>query len=108
MLCIHVATKNGMVLRRTVSFPIFTLTLQFLKREFIQWNKFSISFWTTQSLTTSKWNDSSPDVSPEVLKDKIGTGTWLTDEYILVLVKAGKPKEAIDLYVELEQYDKAA
>jgi len=36
------------------------------------------------------------------LKDKIGTGTWLTDEYILVLVKAGKPKEAIDLYVELE------
>jgi len=25
-----------------------------------------------------------------------------------VLVKAGKPKEAIDLYVELEQYAKAA
>ena len=42
--------------------------------------------------------------SPEVLKDKIGTDTWLTDEYILVLVKGGKPKEAINLYVSLEQY----
>lgn len=46
--------------------------------------------------------------SPDVLKKQIGTETWLTDEYILVLVKAGKPKEAIDLYVKLEQYDKAA
>ena len=40
--------------------------------------------------------------SPEVLKETIGTGTWLIDEYIQVLVKAGKPKEAIDLYVEQE------
>lgn len=53
-------------------------------------------------------NNPKSNYNPEVLKDKIGTGTWLTDEYILVLVKAGKPKEAIDLYVELEQYDKAA
>lgn len=49
-----------------------------------------------------------PMFSPDVLKKQIGTETWLTDEYILVLVKAGKPKEAIDLYVKLEQYDKAA
>lgn len=45
--------------------------------------------------------------NPEVLKDKIGTDTWLTDEYILVLVKGGKPKEAINLYVQLEQFSKA-
>jgi hypothetical protein len=41
------------------------------------------------------------------LKEKIGTDTWLTDEYILVLVKAGKPKEAISLYVSLGMHPKA-
>lgn len=45
--------------------------------------------------------------NPEILKERIGTDTWLTDEYILVLVKGGKPKEAINLYVQLEQFHKA-
>ena len=45
--------------------------------------------------------------SPEVLKEKIGSDTWLCDEYIQVLVKAGKPKEAIDLYVQKQKYDQA-
>jgi len=31
----------------------------------------------------------------EALKERIGEDTWLTEEYIQVLVKAGKPKEAI-------------
>jgi hypothetical protein len=37
--------------------------------------------------------------SAEILKEKIGNDSWLTDEYILVLVKGGKPQEAINLYV---------
>ena len=45
--------------------------------------------------------------SAEILKDRIGKQTWLTDEYILVLVKAGEPKDAIKLYVELKEYTKA-
>lgn len=45
--------------------------------------------------------------SAEILKEKIGKQTWLTDEYILVLVKAGEPKDAIKLYVELKEYTKA-
>jgi hypothetical protein len=43
----------------------------------------------------------------EALKDRIGEDTWLTEEYIQVLVKAGKPKEAIQLYVRKQQYQKA-
>lgn len=42
--------------------------------------------------------------SPEALKDRIGEDSWLTEEYIQVLVKAGKPKEAIQLYVKNKQY----
>lgn len=41
------------------------------------------------------------------MKEKIGSDTWLTDEYIQVLVKAGKPKEAIELYVQKQKYDQA-
>jgi len=40
--------------------------------------------------------------SPEILKERIGTDTWLIDEYILVLVKGGRPKEAINMYVQLK------
>lgn len=109
MQFIHVAIKSGMDLRKTVSLKNIDSIVQFLKREYTQWRTYFTNFWATQSLTTSKCSEIvHPWFSPEVLKEKIGTGTWLTDEYILVLVKAGKPKEAIDLYVELEQYDKAA
>lgn len=45
--------------------------------------------------------------NPEILKERIGTETWLTDEYVLVLVKSGRPREAIDLYVQLKLYQKA-
>ncbi len=62
---------------------------------------------STLSLTTSKYRIFIKFLSPETLKEKIGTDTWLTDEYILVLVKAGKPKEAISLYVSLGMHPKA-
>lgn len=50
---------------------------------------------------------SKSNYDPEALKERIGEDSWLTDEYIQVLVKAGKPKEAIQLYVRNKQYQKA-
>jgi len=50
---------------------------------------------------------SKSNYEPEALKERIGEDTWLTDEYILVLVKGGKPKQAIELYVRLKNYSQA-
>ena len=44
--------------------------------------------------------------SVDTLKREIGEGTWMTDEYIQLLVKEKKYKEAISLHVQKKEYDK--
>lgn len=57
-----------------------------------------------QNLTNFLATASQYDV--DTLKREIGTGTWMTDEYIQLLVKEKKYKEAISLHVEKGHFDK--
>ena len=47
-----------------------------------------------------------PEFSVDTLKKEIGQGTWMTDEYIQLLVKEKKYKEAIQQHVNERRFDK--